>query len=150
MVMCLNTIDCNYQNREKSRFCANCGIPVQGALLLGRYEIQALAGKDRSMITMQANDRHYGIPVTIRALLPHNTGAQDRETFLQDAELAVTLSKQVYEPGSIRVIDYGLDGPIAFLVKTDLDEGTDEKQSARPRMTVRVENEVFDRTQGST
>src|SRR5260370_21269477 len=101
------------------------------------------------MITMQANDRHYGIPVTIRALLPHNTGTQERETFLQDAELAVTLSKQLYEPGSIRVIDYGLDGPIAFLVKTDLDEGAGERQSARPRMTVRVENEVFDQAQFS-
>src|SRR5438270_701335 len=139
MVMCLNTIDFNYQNREKSRFCANCGIPVQGALLLGRYEIQALAGKDRSMITIHANDRHYGVPVTIRALLPQNTTEQERNTFLQDAELAVALSKQVHEPDSIRVIDYGQDGPIAFLVKSDLDEEANEKQSARQRMTVRVE-----------
>ena len=139
MVMCLNTIDCNYQNREKSRFCANCGIPVQGALLLGRYEMQALAGKDRSMITMHANDRHYGVPVTIRALLPQNTTEQERNTFLQDAELAVALSKQVHEPGSIRVIDYGQDGPIAFLVKSDLDEEANEKQSVRPRMSVRVD-----------
>src|ERR1700686_3083555 len=149
MVMCLDTVDCRYQNREKSRFCANCGIPVQGALLQGRYEIQSLLGKDHSTITLQANDLHQEIPVTVRALLPHETTDRERENFLQDAELALALSKQVYEPGSIRVIDYGQDGPLAFLVKTDLTMEAAEQHASRPPMTMRVEHESIDDMQAS-
>src|SRR5581483_8352032 len=144
MVMCLDIIDCGYQNREKSRFCAKCGIPVQGSLLQGRYEIQLLLNKNRSTVTLQANDLHQEIPVTVRALLPHESSAKEREDFLQDAELAMMLSKQVHEPGSVRVIDFGEDGPFAFLVKTDMDEEITEKHSSRPRMTVRVEHESYD------
>src|SRR5579859_2829742 len=94
MVMCLDTIDCRYENREKSRFCASCGTPVRGALLQGRYEVQALLAKNRNLVTLQATDLHEEIPVTIRALLPQETGDKERENFLQDAELAMMLSKQ--------------------------------------------------------
>src|ERR1700730_12924237 len=143
MVMCLDIIDCRYENREKSRFCASCGVPVRGALLQGRYELQSLLTKNRSTVTLQARDLHQEIPVTIRVLLPHEASDQEREDFLQDAELAMMLSKQVHEPGSVRVIDYGEDGPLAFLVKTDLDEEITEKHLSRPRMTVRVEHESY-------
>src|SRR5437868_10705753 len=139
MVMCLDSIDCRYENREKSRFCAHCGLPVPGALLQGRYEIQSLASKDRSTATILAQDRHQHIAVTIRALLPNFSSEQERRAFLEDAELASSLSDHVSEPGSIRVIDYGQDGPIAFLVKTDTPVVATEKQPSRPRMTFRVE-----------
>src|SRR5690348_8131559 len=133
MVMCLDTIDCRYENREKSRFCASCGIPVQGALLQGRYEVQALLARNRNLVTLQATDLHQEIPVMIRALLPQETSEQEREDFLQDAELAMMLSKQVHEPGSVRVIDFGEDGPLAFLVKTDMDEDAGGRNLPRPR-----------------
>src|ERR1700682_1521301 len=150
MVMCLDTLDCRYQNREKSRFCASCGIPVRGALLQGRYEVQSLLTKNRSTVTLQGNDLHQEIPVTIRALLPNETSDKEREDFLQDAELAMMLSKQVHEPGSVRVIDYGEDGSLVFLVKTDMDEEITEKHPSRPRMTVRVEHESYDYALPST
>src|SRR5713226_3058909 len=150
MVMCLDIVDCGYQNREKSRFCASCGIPVRGALLQGRYEIQSLLNKSRSTVTLQANDLHQEIPVTIRALLLHESSHKEREDFLQDAELAMTLSKQMHEPGSVRVIDFGEDGPLAFLVKTDMAEEITEKHIPRPRMTVRVERESYDFVQPPT
>jgi len=148
--MCLDIVDCGYQNREKSRFCASCGIPVRGALLQGRYEIQSLLNKSRSTVTLQANDLHQEIPVTIRALLLHESSDKEREDFLQDAELAMVLSKQMHEPGSVRVIDFGEDGPLAFLVKTDMAEEITEKHILRPRMTVRVERESYDFVQSST
>src|ERR1700674_1185534 len=149
MVMCLDILDCRYQNREKSRFCASCGIAVRGALLQGRYEVQSLLTKNRSTVTLQGNDLHQEIPVTIRALLPNESSDKEREDFLQDAELAMMLSKQVHEPGSVRVIDYGEDGTLAFLVKTEIDEENTEKLLSRPRMTVRVERESHDYTPSS-
>src|SRR5258708_10361902 len=118
MGLCLDLEGCGFQNRDKARFCASCGIPLWGTVLQGRYEVQKLIVKDRATVTLQATDRHGGYLVTIRALIPRTTSAEDRENFLQDAELAVTLSANINEPGSIRVTDFGQDGPIAFLVKS--------------------------------
>ncbi len=104
-MLCLNTEDCNFQNRDKARFCTNCGIPIQGTLLQGRYEIQALLGKERNTVTLSALDRHEGNLVTVRALIPIKTTARERENFLQDAEMALAFSSDINEPGSIRVTD---------------------------------------------
>src|SRR6266487_335821 len=142
MGMCLDTEDCGFENRDTARFCAKCGIPIQGTLLQGRYEIQYLVGKDLSTITLRATDLHNGLPVTVRALLPNKIRAEEREIFLQDAELAVALSSRINEVGSIRVTDYGQDGPIAFLVKSELDEVT-AKHSAKPHLTARVGSDIF-------
>ena len=105
MQICLDTKDCKFQNRDKARFCARCGIPTKGALVQGRYEIQDLIAKDRTSVTLRAVDRHQGLPVTVRALLPKQTSVKECEDFLQDAELAISFSSHVQEPGSIRVTD---------------------------------------------
>ncbi|HXZ03901.1 MAG TPA: tetratricopeptide repeat protein, partial [Ktedonobacteraceae bacterium] len=119
MGMCLDNEDCAYQNLDSARFCAKCGIPLQRSLLLGRYEIQALIGKDRSTITLSAIDLQEEKYVTIRALQPNITNVEERDIFLQDAELAYALSGRIIESGSIRVIEYGQDGLITFLVKSE-------------------------------
>ena len=111
MGMCLDNDDCLFQNLDKARFCAKCGIPLQGSLLQGRYEIQGLIGKDRSTITLSAIDRQEELYVTVRALQPKMTSAEERDIFLQDAELAFALSGRFHETGSIHVIGYGRDGP---------------------------------------
>ena len=120
MGMCLDNEDCSFQNLDKARFCAKCGIPLQGTLLQGRYEIQGLIAKDRSTITLSAIDRQEELPVSVRALQPNITSAEERDIFLQDAELAFALSGRINETGSIRVIEYGQDGPITFLVKSEM------------------------------
>ena len=120
MGMCLDIEDCAFQNLGKARFCAKCGIPLQGSILQGRYEIQGLIGKDRSTITLSAIDRQEELPVTVRALQPNITSTEERDIFLQDAELAFALSGRINETGSIRVIEYGQDGPITFLVKSEI------------------------------
>src|SRR5437762_7297270 len=120
MGMCLDIEDCAFQNLDKARFCAKCGIPLQGTLLQGRYEIQGLIAKDRSTITLSAIDRQEELPVTVRALQPNITSAEERDIFLQDAELAFALSGRINETGSIRVIEYGQDGPITFLIKSEI------------------------------
>ena len=84
-----------------------------------RYEIQSLIGKDHSTITLSAIDRQEEANVTIRALQPNKTSIEERDIFLQDAELAFALSGHINETGSIRVIEYGQDGPITFLVKSE-------------------------------
>src|SRR5260370_3051210 len=145
MGLCLDTEDCRFQNRDKARFCARCGIPTQGTLLQGRYEVQDLVGKDRNSIKVHATDRNEGHPVIVRALLPVKASAEECEIFLQDAELAVALSSHVNEAGSIRVTDYGQDGPIAFLVKSELGELT-ARYNPKPRITARVGSEIFQAT----
>src|SRR5438270_9674694 len=92
---CLDTEDCNFLNREKARFCAQCGIPLEGALVQGRYEVQALTGRDRTTVTLQAIDCHHGHGVTLRVLRPRQTTREERENFLQDAELALSLSSKM-------------------------------------------------------
>ncbi|MGZ3615467.1 MAG: tetratricopeptide repeat protein, partial [Ktedonobacteraceae bacterium] len=119
MGMCLDNEDCSFQNLDLARFCAKCGIPLKGSLLQGRYEIQSLTGKDHSTIILSAIDRQEDANVTIRALQPNRTSIEERDIFLQDAELAFALSGHINETGSIRVIEYGQDGPITFLVKSE-------------------------------
>jgi len=68
---------------------------------------------------LQAIDRHGGLPVIVRALIPREASMQDREDFLQDAELAASVSERIREAGSICVTDYGQDGPVAFLAKKE-------------------------------
>src|SRR2546425_9615324 len=142
MGLCLDTEDCRFQNRDKARFCARCGIPTWGTLLQGRYEVQDLVGKGRNTITLRATDRREGHPVIVRALLPVKASAEEREIFLQDAELAVALSSHINEAGSIRVTDYGQDGPIAFLVKSELEE-LSAPYNSKPGITARVGSDIF-------
>src|SRR5438105_7024862 len=143
MAICLDTTNCGFHNRDKARFCARCGLPMRGALLQGRYEIHDLMSKDRVTATLGALDRHEGTSVTVRALLPNLTGPEDREIFLQDAELAVSFSSHMHDPDSIRVTDYGQDGPVAFLVKSKNDMLAADVRLQKPRMTVRVAGDVY-------
>ncbi len=122
MGMCLDLEDCRFQNRGKARFCAQCGMPLQGTLVQGRYEIVELTAKDRVTASLQAIDRHEHCPVTVRVLMPKKASMAERETFLQDADLAVSLSSRMRDNGSIHVTDYGQDGPIVFLIKSVYDE----------------------------
>ena len=92
MGKCLDKAGCGFDNQDKARFCAHCGIPLQGAFLQGRYEIRELITKDRGTVTLEAIDHHGGHAVTVRALIPRMTNQQEREEFLQDAELAMSLS----------------------------------------------------------
>jgi len=105
MGMCLDVEGCGFENRANARFCARCGIPLRASVLQGRYEIVDFVGKDRGTATLKAIDRSESVSVTIRALIPRGASAQEQESFLQDAELAVALSARVDDPGSIRVID---------------------------------------------
>ena len=143
MGQCLNKKECGFQNRDKARFCARCGIPLQGAFLLGRYEVSTLTGKDRNIVTLHAIDRHTNQAVTVRALVPRETKSEERENFLQDAELAASFSANIDDPHSIRVIDYGQDGPVAFLVKSE--QMATESDSARPHIVARIGGDIVQR-----
>src|SRR5258708_31037795 len=104
-----------------------------------------MVSKDHRTVTLHAIDRHQGLPVTVRALIPNKNSAEARQIFLQDAELAVAFSNGINEAGSIRVTDYGQDGPVVFLVKSELNSSMTDP--ARPRMTVRIGSDVFEPAQ---
>ena len=87
--LCLDTEDCQFQNRDKARFCARCGIPLRGTLVQGRYEIQELADKDRATVTLQAVDRLEGHAVTVRVLLPRQSSEAERKIDLLPAPSAL-------------------------------------------------------------
>ncbi|HEY4033372.1 MAG TPA: zinc ribbon domain-containing protein, partial [Ktedonobacteraceae bacterium] len=139
MGKCLDLDGCGFENRDKARFCGHCGIPTKGSFLQGRYEIQALTGKEHNVVTLQAIDRHGGLPIIVRALIPRETNTQDREDFLQDAELAASISERIRETGSICVTDYGQDGPVVFLAKKEF-TGT-EQHLKNFRMITRISSD---------
>ncbi len=147
MGMCLDLKNCGLENREKARFCAQCGIPLRGTSLQGRYEIQNLISKDRGTVTLEAIDRHSDQIVMVRALIPRESSTEERENFLQDAELALSFSARISDTGSIRVTDYGQDGPIAFLVKSELQTSTRGQHSPGSHIVTRVGSDVFQRPQ---
>lgn len=147
-MLCLDTESCNFENLENTLFCAQCGIPLQGALVQGRHEILRLIGRDRTTVALEAIDRHKGVGVTLRVLRPRQTTLAERETFLQDAELAMTLSSRMQEPGSIHVTDYGQDGPVAYLVKSEFqgENALADQRPFTPRVTAREGGSVFPTT----
>src|SRR6266700_7242168 len=146
MGKCLDTENCGYENRgslSNVRFCERCGIPLQGTFLQGHYEIQRLLGKDRGTVTLRGYDMQQGQPVTVRALIPREANQEEQESFLQDAELAAALSAGISEPGSIKVIDYGQDGPLVFLIKAEMiDEGKPVRQPAQASGGVAIKRNV--------
>src|SRR6266487_6575917 len=147
-MQCLDIEDCGFENSDKAHFCARCGIALRGALVQGRYEIQALTNKDRTTVTLSALDRHTGRPVTIRALRPRMASELDREAFLQDAELAMNMSKQMRDPGNIYVTDFGQDGPLTFLVKSEYlpNEVLPDIRPFKSRMTIRIDGNLVSHT----
>src|SRR5947209_4524023 len=141
MGKCLDLEGCGFETQDKARFCGYCGIPTKGSFLQGRYEIRHLTGKEHNIVTLQAIDHHGDLPVTVRALIPKETSRQDRENFLLDAELATSVSERVKETGSIRVTDYGQDGPLVFLIKKKF---TDPKQHINNfRMVTRISGNLL-------
>src|SRR5437660_1699992 len=100
MVMCLDTDECSHENQPDERFCVHCGIPIAGTFLQSRYKIRALSGKDRMTVVFSATDRQTGKEVTVRVLRPRMATLAERSDFMQDAELALSLSRAMHEPGS--------------------------------------------------
>src|SRR5437588_4019715 len=143
--LCVDAADCQFQNRDKARTCPGSGIPRRGTLVQGRYEIQELAVKDRATVTLHAVDQLEGHAVTVRVLLPRQSSETERKSFLQDGEFAKALSSNMQEPGSIYVTDYGQDGPVAFLVKSEFspDGPQLDEHPLKPQMIARVEGNVF-------
>src|SRR2546423_1650673 len=143
--LCLDTESCNFHNREKARFCARCGIPLRGTLVQERYEIRNLLNKDRKMVTLYALDQYEGRGVTIRALLSGESSPPEREIFLQDAEMAMSISSHVREADSIYVTDYGQDGPLTFLVKSEFSAGAPsaDVHTFKSRITAGERNQGF-------
>ena len=126
---------------ERKRVSAPTAACRYGEPFCGRYEIQALTSKDRGTITLQGIDRHGNHPVTVRALIVRTQNSQERDDFLQDAEMAASLSAKINDPQSIRVVDYGQDGPIVFLIKAK--QAQTAQQTSRPRIVTRIGSNII-------
>src|SRR2546429_828437 len=96
-MLCLDTEGCNYLNRENARFCTRCGIPLQGTLVQGRYEVQAFTSNDHSTVTLRATDRHNDQGVTLRVLRRRQRAQAERERCRGGGGVALSLSKHTQE-----------------------------------------------------
>src|SRR5947209_11205131 len=83
MGQCLDVEGCGFHNREQARLCAQCGIPLQGAFLQGRYEVQSILNKERGTVTLQALDRQGGFPLTGCGFIPKATSIKNTKDLLK-------------------------------------------------------------------
>ena len=112
MRRCADVADCGYDNRDNDHFCRACALPLLGTALAGRYVVEALVSKGGYAAVFRGADQHLSRKVAIKVLLPSKTTATEQEHFLREARIAAVLDHTNIAP----ILDYGKDGPSAFLV----------------------------------
>ena len=112
MRRCADQVDCGYENRDSELFCRACALPLLNTALAGRYVVQALISKGGYAAVFYGIDRNLARRIAIKVLLPSKTTPNEQENFLREARIAATLD----HPNIAPVLDYGKDGPSAFLV----------------------------------
>ena len=67
MGKCLDFKSCGFNNRDKARFCARCGIPTRDTRLQERYEIQILINRIAEQLPYRPWITHNNL--SVRALI---------------------------------------------------------------------------------
>jgi serine/threonine protein kinase len=109
---CADNVDCGYENRDSDLFCRACALPLLNTALAGRYRIHALISKGGYAAVFHGMDLNLSRRIAVKVLLPSRTTPGEQEHFLREARIAATLD----HPNIAPVLDYGTDGPSAFLV----------------------------------
>ncbi|GAC1565483.1 MAG: hypothetical protein NVS3B14_03350 [Ktedonobacteraceae bacterium] len=112
MPRCADLVDCGYDNRDSDLFCRACALPLLYTALAGRYVIEALISKGGYAAVFRGVDQNLSRRIAIKVLLPSKTTPSEQEHFLREARIAATLD----HPNIAPILDYGKDGPSAFLV----------------------------------
>ena len=111
---------CRYggENPDDAVVC-RCGLLLPGVTLGGRYRIEGLVGRGEMSVVYQARDLRLKRVVALKALKPfaHESA---RARFVNEAELAAALD----HANILSVLDFGQDGPVAYLVMPLMTGGT--------------------------
>ena len=112
MPRCADLVDCGYDNRDSDLFCRACALPLLYTALAGRYVVEALISKGGYAAVFRGIDQNLSRRIAIKVLLPSKTTPSEQEHFLREARISATLD----HPNIAPILDYGKDGPSAFLV----------------------------------
>jgi serine/threonine protein kinase len=112
MRRCADLADCGYDNRDNDQFCRACALPLLSTALAGRYVVEALVSKGGYAAVFRGVDQHLSRKIAIKVLLPSKTTTTEQEHFLREARISAVLDHTNIAP----ILDYGKDGPSAFLV----------------------------------
>src|SRR5437588_12834985 len=132
MPRCADVIDCGYENRDSDLFCRACALPLLTTALAGRYVVEALVSKGGYAAVFRGIDQNLSRRIAIKVLLPSKTTPSEQEHFLREARIAATLD----HPNIAPILDYGNDGPGAFLVMPLYTDGSLRTRLAKANFTL--------------
>ena len=112
MRRCADKADCGYDNRDSDLFCRACALPLLTTALAERYIVEALISKGGYAAVFRGVDQNLSRRIAIKVLLPSKTTPLEQEHFLREARISATLD----HPNIAPILDYGKEGPGAFLV----------------------------------
>src|SRR5215472_9562283 len=110
---------CRYGENPDDAVVCRCGLLLPSVTLGGRYRIEGLVGRGELSVVYQARDLRLKRVVAMKALKPF-ANEQARARFINEAELAAALD----HANILSVLDFGQDGPIAYLVMPLMAGGT--------------------------
>ena len=118
LMRCLDP-GCRYGENPDDAVICRCGLLLPSVTLGSRYRIEGLAGRGEMSVVYQARDLRLKRVVALKALKPF-ANEQARARFINEAELAAALD----HANILSVLDFGQDGPIAYLVMPLMRGGT--------------------------
>jgi serine/threonine protein kinase len=110
---------CRYGENPDDAVVCRCGLLLPLVTLGGRYRVEGLVGRGEMSVVYQARDLRLKRVVALKALkaFAHESA---RARFINEAELAAALD----HANILSVLDFGQDGPIAYLVMPLMTGGT--------------------------
>jgi serine/threonine protein kinase len=124
---------CGAEVADSASVCADCGAPLPavapGALLAGRYEIQALLGAGALGRVYRALDRTLNEVVAVKVLHPETTRSTEVTRRFRNE---IKLARRVRHVNVCAIHEYGEDGPLQF-VAMELVDGADLQRTLREK-----------------
>jgi hypothetical protein len=139
----VNCPHCQAPNDTGTEVCFTCGRPLMavflGAVIAGRYEIQAALGRGGMGAVYRAHDRVLDETVALKVLRPDfASDEQLQQRFLQEIKLARRISHR----NVCRIHEYGDDRGLRFICMAYVD-GVDLRRLIQERGPLPLE-EAFD------
>jgi serine/threonine-protein kinase len=135
--------ECGVENAADASACSACGARLlalaPGAVLAGRYEIQALLGSGALGRVYRARDRTLDEVVAVKVLDPETTRSAE---LAQRFRNEIRLARRVRHVNVCAIHEYGEDGPLHF-VAMELVDGTDLRRTLLEKGPL-PPTEVFD------
>lgn len=102
---------------------------LNGRLVKGRYQLLEILGAGGMAIVYNAYDTRMEMNVALKMILPER---QTSALFLERFQVEALSVAQLSHPNIVRVLDYGEDNGVPFLVMEYVPGGTLREQAGRP------------------